>query len=472
MLGLIPRAFAARGYQVLFVSSRGTFGSGGDFDPFRDELEDGRGVVNWMREQSWYTGTFATIGGSYLSFTQWALLVDPPKDMLAAVTTVSLHDASRAPWETGALNLDIVRWAEQIGKQEESSFSWKAWTRPKFEPVVRSLPLAQNVRKYLGQDCKFVDNIITKSDLRDPYYTPMQLDQALERANIPILIITGWHDIFLEQSIAQYMRLKERGCNVALTSGAWSHIKCAFSAKASRECFDWIEEHVGGIAEAKRKSPVDYFVTGSKGWKSVAAYPPPTTSATFYLAPDGHLGPEPASSAPASASFMFDPADPTPTIGGNALLSFGTVNDSALAKRKDVLVFETSPLVNDLEFCGRPSIELAHSTSHPFADIFVRVSEVKPNGKSTNVTEVYKRLDPKRKFDEVVKLRLNNIAHCFLRGRGIRVLIAGGNFPQYARNLGMRDETNSSSEMRTVEHTVHFGGDRVSRIMFPVVVAR
>jgi hypothetical protein len=52
MTGLIPRTFAARGYQVLLVSSRGTFGSGGEFDPFRINVEDGKGTVAWMREQA------------------------------------------------------------------------------------------------------------------------------------------------------------------------------------------------------------------------------------------------------------------------------------------------------------------------------------------------------------------------------------------------------------------------------------
>jgi putative CocE/NonD family hydrolase len=469
MIGLIPRAFAARGYQVLLVSSRGTFGSGGEFDPFRTDVKDGKRVVEWMRKQSWYTGTFATIGGSYLAFNQWALLVDPPKDMVAAVTTVSVHDASRAAWETGALNLDIVRWADHLSKQEESMFTWKSLTRPKFEPVVRSVPLAQNVRRHFGDQCHWVDDLITKSDMRDPYYAPMQLEKALERANIPILIVTGWYDIFHEQSVEQYLRLKDRNRNVAMTSGPWSHIKCALGAQANRECFDWIEEHLGGRVEAQRKSPVDYFVTGLQRWRSVPAYPPSTTSTTFYLQEGGGLATELKESNSGCASFTFDPNDPTPTIGGNALAALGAVNDGALAKRKDVLVFETTPLNNGLEFCGKPTIELAHSTSHPFADIFVRVSDVKPNGKSTNVTEAYKRLDPKRSNGEVVKVALNNISHRFLCGRRIRVVIAGGNFPQYARNLGLGDETNTGSEMRSVEHTIHFGDKSASKIYFPVV---
>lgn len=67
------RVFAARGYNVLFVSSRGTFGSGGTFYPMKSEADDGHDVVGWMVDQPWFSGTFATLGGSYLGHTQWAL---------------------------------------------------------------------------------------------------------------------------------------------------------------------------------------------------------------------------------------------------------------------------------------------------------------------------------------------------------------------------------------------------------------
>jgi putative CocE/NonD family hydrolase len=117
-IAFTPRAYAARGYQVLVVSSRGTFGSGGEFDPFRTEVQDGKGVVEWMRKQSWYTGTFATCGASYLGYVQWALLYDPPKDLVAAVPGVSPHNFARVCWGTGAMDLDIIRWADRIAHQE------------------------------------------------------------------------------------------------------------------------------------------------------------------------------------------------------------------------------------------------------------------------------------------------------------------------------------------------------------------
>ena len=82
--------YAARGYRVLMQSVRGTFGSGGTFTPMVHEAADGADTVAWLRQQPWFTGRFATIGISYLGFTQWALLQHPPPELAAAVITAAV----------------------------------------------------------------------------------------------------------------------------------------------------------------------------------------------------------------------------------------------------------------------------------------------------------------------------------------------------------------------------------------------
>ena len=115
----MARIFASRDYNALFVSCRGTFGSGGEFVPMVSEVDDGLDVVAWMRDQPWYTGSFATVGGSYLAFTQWALLTDPPPDLAAAVVSISPHDFGEHVWGTGAFRLDFLGWSDWIVHQEE-----------------------------------------------------------------------------------------------------------------------------------------------------------------------------------------------------------------------------------------------------------------------------------------------------------------------------------------------------------------
>lgn len=111
---------AARGYRVLLQSVRGTFGSGGVFQPMIHEAADGADTVAWLRQQPWFTGRFATIGISYLGFTQWALLQDPPPELAAAVITAGPHDFSTSAWGTGSFTVnDFLGWSNLVAHQED-----------------------------------------------------------------------------------------------------------------------------------------------------------------------------------------------------------------------------------------------------------------------------------------------------------------------------------------------------------------
>lgn len=471
MPAVLPaRALAARGYQVLNVSCRGTFGSGGDFDPFRDEVEDGKAVVQWMREQDWYTGSFATVGPSYLGFTQWALLCDPPEDMVAAIISVGPHDASRLPWENRALSLDIVAWGLAIAHQEEPYFALKQlWNRRHFRRTLDSIPLVQEVETAIQNKVPWLSSVMTIPDMDDPYYTPMKLGQALERADIPIFLISGWYDCFVEQSMEQYIHLQERGCPVAMTMGPWTHIESLFNGLGLVQSFAWLEEHLAKRGRADRQAPLQYYVTGAEEWRYAARFLPPTNPHTLYLQSGRRLDSEVPEIEAKRYQFSFDPRNPTPTVGGNLLSEAGSLDDTKLCDRSDVLTFTSDPLSGDLEMIGKPTVELNHSTDNSYADLFIRISEVDANAKSRNITEMYRRLDPERK-EGFVHMPLHWIAHVFKRGKRIRLVIAGGSHPHYARNIGTSNLDNRGSKMVTVKHTVFYGGLEPSKVVLPITL--
>jgi uncharacterized protein len=187
----------------------------------------------------------------------------------------------------------------------------------------------------------------------------------------------------------------------------------------------------------------------------------------MYLQPDGGLAETPPPAASPSASFRYDPADPTPTIGGRLLSPDGGYrNDTTLTARRDVLSFTSDALPNDLCVHGRPIAELAHVSDNPHVDVFVRISEVFPakgaKGRSRNLSDGYRRLTNPQ---DTVTVQLDAIAHRFSAGSRIRVLIAGGCHPRYARNLGTGEAVVTGRQLKPARHEVHFGA---SRIVLPV----
>jgi len=469
------RIFVARGYNALFVSSRGTFGSGGRFDPTMSEVDDGHDVVAWMRDQPWFTGNFATVGGSYLGHTQWALMTDPPPELAAAVVSIGPHDFHEHVWGTGAFRLDFLSWSYGVVHQEDGGAlkgaTRLATSRRRINPFVNQLPLARAADTCLDGRASWYVDWVTRPDPGDPYWAPMQHGAALEKVDVPILLIGGWQDIFLDQTIQQYERLHARGVDVAMTIGPWSHLGVGAGGArlASRETFDWLEEHLAHRGQRRRRAPVRVFVTGAKEWRELSEWPAASETQTLYLHADQGLHPLPPTAASAASSFTFEPADPTPTMGGPLLDFRCRVDDTALAQRPDVLAFTGAVLDQPLDIVGTPVLELSHSSDNPHADLFARISEIDRRGRSHNVTEGYARLDPSRsESGGTLTLALRPTAHRFPAGSRVRLVIAGGCQPQFARNLGTGENPGTGVGLRSARHAVGHHREHCSRLLLPV----
>jgi len=456
--------YAARGYRVLMQSVRGTFGSGGTFTPMVHEVADGADTVAWLRQQPWFTGRFATIGISYLGFTQWALLQDPPPELAAAVITAGPHDLSASAWGTGAFTVnDFLGWSHLVAHQEDPGRIRAGIRQLRAQKsVIRAageVPLGAAGRELLGAGAPWWESWLEHPDTDDPFWEPLQLGAALERAQVPVLLIGGWQDLFLQQSLQQYRQLRDRGLDVALTIGPWTHTQLLVQGlrTIAGETQDWLDTHLAGRPPETRRSRVRVFVAGD-GWREDADWPPATTDHALYLQPGGGLADTPPT-AVSSVSFRYDPANPTPTIGGRLLSPDGGYrDDTPLAARSDVLSFTTDVLNNDLCVHGNPIAELAHTSDNPHVDVFVRISELDAKGRSRNVSEGYRRLTD---ATDSVRLELDAIAHRFRAGSRIRMLIAGGSHPRWARNLGTGEATVTGSELKPTTHELHFGASRV-----------
>ena len=87
-----------------------------------------------------------------------------------------------------------------------------------------------------------------------------------------------------------------------------------------------------------------------------------------------------------------------------------------------MLTFTGPPLNESLEVIGNPVVELVHRTDNPYADLLVRVCEVRKNGRSINVSDAFQRLDPEKSSGTIL-LQLDAMAHRFKSGTRIRLQI-------------------------------------------------
>ena len=201
------------------------------------------------------------------------------------------------------------------------------------------------------------------------------------------------------------------------------------------------------------------YVIGAEEWRDLPAWPPASTGQTWYLQPGNRLGADVPADDAGTVGFTYDPADPTPTIGGR-LLSQGMAgrrDDSALAERTDVLTVTGPVLIEPLEVLGAPVVELTHTSDNPHADLFVRISQADPTGRSQNLSAGFVRLDAAAP-EGVVRLSLDVIAHRFPAGSRIRLLVAGGSHSRFERNLGTGEDPATSSTTAPSRRTITLAG--------------
>ncbi|MGH7912700.1 MAG: CocE/NonD family hydrolase [Candidatus Dormibacteraceae bacterium] len=477
--GMVGEVLAARGYHVLAVSSRGTFGSAGRFQPMRTEARDGQDVVAWLRRQTWFDGRLATWGPSYLGFTQWALASDPPPELRAMIVAVGLHDIPQAGRGHGPLELlNLLTWADVVAHQERlNPFLATARTllaEQRLGPLLRQLPLDTASARLGGDPLPFYREWVDNEQPDDPYWDQgYRMGEALQRVQVPTLLVGGWYDWFIDQTLEQYTTLRRRGVPIRLVVGPWTHIQVNQQILLT-ETLAWLDAQVTGQGSPPPRAPVRIFVTGADSWLDTADWPGSRVRAEpWYLGSGGRLTPEAPDLEEGSSTFRYDPSDPTPSVGGRTMLpSGGPQINTSLEARPDVLTFSTAPLEGPLELRGQPQAILQMAVDNPAVDVFCRLCDVDRDGVSWNVSDrILRRNGSVGEVGrvETVHISLDPLAHRFLPRHRIRLQISGGAFPRYARNLGTGDPEASGEAMRVSRQTVYFDRDHPSSISLPVV---
>ncbi len=471
---LHARAFARQGYQVVVQSVRGRSGSGGVFQPVVNEAADGHDTAGWLRDQPWYSGRLATFGGSYLGLAQWALLNDPPNDYAGAVVVVGPHDFSRSIWKDGAFTLtDTLGWTQAMAAPEEGGVLRQAAGMRRLHrrtsELAQQLPVGPAIESALAGNGSWLREWLDHDNPQDPFWDSYRFADGLKNSDVPMLLIGSWRDAFLVQTLEQYDSLRHRCVDVSLTVGPWTHMETATKAagQMTREALEWLDHRFAdGPA---RSSRVRAFVTGTDEWRSLDDLELVRSTLELQIAAERLVE---GSGDAGKTAFVFDPADPTPAIGGRALdpaLS-GAKDNRALANRKDVVAFTGVPLPRHLELRGAPELTVRLTTANPHADLFVRLCDVDTKGRSVNVADAFTRLDATIPAGQkqVVTLTLDPCWHVFQAGHRLQLLLTGGAHPRFARNLGTPDSLDGSA-LELQPRTIHHDG---TTLRLPAVDAR
>ena len=246
----------------------------------------------------------------------------------------------------------------------------------------------------------------------------------------------------------------------------------------------------------KRMPRVRYYTMGINQWRASDAWPPEgATPAVWYLSSHSHaqtrLGDGVLSSVPPdedhSDEFSYDPMHPVPTRGGieccEATSISGSVDQSKIEERNDVLVYSSALLDRGIEVSGPIEVTVYVTSDVKDTDITAKLVDVYPNGTAYNLDETIQRLRWRNGYEgppewmeprKVYKVTLSpmNTSNYFALGHRIRVEISSSNFPRFDRNLNTGGN-NYDETIGVVAHTsIHHSREYPSSITLSIVPAK
>jgi len=326
----------------------------------------------------------------------------------------------------------------------------------------------------------------------------------LDRVRIPVFSIAGWYDVFAESDLAAFSGLRQRSSVGRIIIGPWPHnMSIKFDnvdfgadsrAPVRRMQVEWFDQWLKSKDTAlMSRPPVRLFVMGTNRWRDEREWPLARARETpLYfdgkgrantLGGDGVLIGRPRR-ASSPDHFEFDPAHPVPTTGGSVccnprIFPWGPMDQRAVERREDVLVYTTPPLKSDLEVTGPVRVVLYVETSAPDTDFTAKLVDVFPNGEARNLTDGILRMRYRASLGnaelarpgEIYKLTIDAgvTSNVFLKGHAVRVEISSSNFPRFDRNPNTGRAIADENVMRKALQTVYHDREHPSQLLLPVI---
>ena len=536
--------FARRGYVAVIQDVRGRFASEGEWIPFSEEAEDGFDTVEWLGVQEWSVGKVGTMGDSYAGSDQAALAtLDPPHLATMIVAVGASNYFSSSMRQNGALEQRFLIYSYRMAVDSPEAVadpSLRAALRDIFEngmpEVVDKFPIIEGasiLRRVPGVERWAID-LQTRGEYDDYWkrrgYAPSEY--YAEHADVPTLYLGGWYDSYARnttESYAKLSRLKESPQRLLM--GPWTHGQYEvthagdidFGLDSHIDYNDlklaWFDHHLKGMRTAVADwSAVQIFTMGGGdgaingerrlnhggAWRGAADWPPPGTRfIPHYFHADGGLSrDEPRADERPSTSYVFDPSDPVPTVGGgisaaNPIMEpgaydqrgdptrfYGSEDHQPLNARADVLTFQTPELDADVEVTGPITVKLWVSSSAPDTDFTAKLIDVYPpradypEGLAINITDSIIRARYRNGFaapefmepGEIYELefQLYPTSNLFAAGHRIRVDISSSNWPRFDVNHNTGGSLGVDRTYEAALQTLHHAPGAASRIILPI----
>ncbi|QOI96673.1 MAG: CocE/NonD family hydrolase [Flammeovirgaceae bacterium] len=513
-----PLKAAKHGYVVFLVDVRGRYSSEGEFVAYKNEKQDGYDVIEWAARYEFCNGKVGTYGGSYPGIVQWQALSQAPPSLKAAAPEMTPIGSHHFFYYGGAFSFPWLDWfttliiPDKRQRANDTSGTWsddvaeEEWQKGKqkwygYRPLME-LPL---LKKYAPEYYEWLAHPDSSA-----WWSFVEIQNDFKKIQAPVFLLSGWYDAAYgpEGAIRAYNKImKESEAKAArehtkLILGPWNHTTVTtrktrfgeidFGPSAgfdyNQALLEWYDITLKDKHSGDALAPVNIFVMGENKWRHEQQWPlPGVKPVAFYLHSQGNAGADKSDgrlslSVPGkekSDAYVFDPANP---LWDKSYEKSYPYDQREIESRKDVLVYTSDPLTEDLEVVGEVIAELFVSSSARDTDFSITLCDVYPDGRSINLSGLdagYLRMRYRNGFDKqelmepgkVYPIRIGSLytANVFKKGHRIRLQITSSKAPHYDPNPGTGTEIASEKNLQPAQQKIFHEMNFSSRLVLPVV---
>ncbi|WP_339672234.1 CocE/NonD family hydrolase [Dasania marina] len=378
--------FVHSNYIIARVDIRGTGNSEGRTIPYEYsdiELNDGEVVIEWLSKQNWSNGNVGMFGISWGGFNAIQMAVRQPPALKAFVAVMATEDLYQEDvhYIDGIIHTDSWMMSQDLYNALPGAPLFnldEAWLKNRFE-------VEPSVFEYMRQqrDGPFWD----RASSRDKY----------DQIKVPGFHIGGWYDGYRD-SIPRM--LKNVKAPVKAMIGPWDHYfpNVAWPAPQMewrREAVRWFDHWLKGLDTGILDEPQlavymrDWHPPGPGvdevpgHWRWEDGWPIERSIVqTFYAGPDHELSSQPTKQT--THHLNYKPS--VGLAGGGPVMWWGGIAPDQQSMDDHSLVYDSQPLESPLDILGLPKVILNVSADVIRANWVVRISDVAPDGRVTQIS--------------------------------------------------------------------------------------
>ncbi len=443
------------GYAVVFGHCRGRGKSTGDCIPYINEREDSLFLQEWIRKQPFYNGELFLFGRSYTSSVHF---VTAPfaEDIKGAVLQVQDCERYNCNYRNGFYKMGLHGGWYIMSMYKQKSIKEKNFTTESFN-MLPLLDLSKTVFQEAAED---FDEILKHPNRNDAFwktrYGGGEAHNAIKHANIPILLVTGFYDLYTGGIFDMWNSLdSDTKSKSSLIVHPFDHSRTGEGQPIEFEnghieenivpnSIKWFDSVLGKCEPPFEKQKVTYYKLFDNCW-CCDDFAETEQCIKFVLGDK-------------AVSYEYNPQNPATFNGGLSTNFGGSAWQDKPNSRNDIITLYTNAFSEDTFVKGKMKAKLKVKSNCEDTCFYIRISLCKEEGDfglRDDINQISNFSDAYVPNTEIyMDFSFDEHAFVIKKGEKLRIDISSSAFPHYVRHTNNKGLFSAQTNTKTAINTV------------------